>query len=105
MSFKEMLKSDIENVFLNTDEFASTHTIEGKEITCIFDDEALRERQSGSELGVSESDVLIFAHTDDLPSKKGAGEHVNVDGIEYIVNTWDENMGMTQIALSQTVTA
>lgn len=100
MSFKEMLEQDINNVFLNIDEFGSKHFIEGREITCIFDDEALRERQSGSELGVSESSILIFANTKDLPSPKGVNEHINVDGKEYTVDAWDENMGMTQIALS-----
>lgn len=105
MNFKNMLKFDIENVFMNTDELAAKHYIEGVEITCIVDDEALRERQSGSELGVSESSLLIFAHTSDLPYKKGAGEHINLDGREYIVDTWDENLGITQIALTQSITA
>ncbi len=104
MTFKEMLQDDIQNVFLNLDEFGSKHFFEGKEITCIFDDEALRARQSGAELGVSESDVLIFAATDDLPCRKGAGEHILIDGREHIINTWDENMGMTQITLSQVIT-
>ena len=105
MTFKEMLESDIKNVFLNIDELGSLHLIEGKEIICIFDDEALRERQAGAELGVSESSLLIFANTGDLPCKKGAGEHLLVDHKEYLVDTWDENMGMTQIALSQVKTA
>ena len=105
MTFKEMLESDIKNVFLNIDELGSLHLIEGKEIICIFDDEALRERQAGAELGVSESSILIFANTDDLPCKKGAGEHLLVDHQEYLVDAWDENMGITQIALSQVRTA
>ncbi len=63
MTFQEMLENDIKNVFLNVEELGSKHLIEGKEITCIFDDEALRERQAGAELGVSESSLLIFANT------------------------------------------
>lgn len=102
--FKDMLNGDIDNVFLNTDELASKHNIEGKEITCIFDDEALRERQAGAELGVSESSLLIFAKTSDLPFKKEPKEILNVDHKEYTIDAWDENMGMTQIALSQVTT-
>ncbi len=105
MNFQEMLENDIHNVFLNIEELGSLHSIEGKEITCIFDDEALRERQAGAELGVSESSVLIFACTKDLPCRKGVGQHLLVDHQEYLVDAWDENMGMTQIALSHVQTA
>lgn len=105
LSFKEMLDDDINNVFLNIDEFGSKHNIEGEEITCIFDDEALRQRQSGAEIGVSESSLLIFARTNDLPFRKGVDEHLCVDHKEYTIDAWDENMGMTQIALSQVRTA
>lgn len=105
MTFQEMIGNDIKNVFLNVEELGSKHLIEGKEITCIFDDEALRERQAGAELGVSESSLLIFANTKDLPCRKGVDEHLLVDHKEYTIDAWDENMGMTQIALSQVRTA
>lgn len=105
MSFQEMLDNDIRNVFLNIDEFGSEHFVEGKKITCIFDDEALRERQSGNELGVSESSLLLYAHVNDLPPQKGAGEHLLIDGREYVIDDWAVNMGMANITLSQTRTA
>lgn len=105
MNFREMLDDDIKNVFLNVEEFGSEHFVEGKKITCIFDDEALRERQSGNELGVSESSMLLYACVNDLPSQKGAGEHLLVDGKEYVIDDWAVNMGMATIALSQTRTA
>ena len=100
MNFQEMLENDLDNVFLNIDELGTLHSIEGKEILCIFDDEALRERQAGAELGVSESSILIFAKTKDLPCQKGVNQHLKVDHREYTIDAWDENMGMTQIALS-----
>ena len=37
MSFKEDIESDINGVFLNLEEFAEKHRIEGQEITCILD--------------------------------------------------------------------
>lgn len=37
MSFKDQLNQDIQTVFLNTDEFAELHSINGKEIGCIVD--------------------------------------------------------------------
>ena len=105
MTFQEMLDDDIRNVFLNIDEFGSKHFVEGKEIICIFDDEALRERQAGNELRVSESALLLSAHINDLPPQKGAGEHLLIDGREYVIDDWAVNMGMAHIALSQTRTA
>ena len=100
-SFRDLVENDIKNVFLNLDEHGTRHVVEGSEITCIFDDEALRERQSGNELGVAESNLLLFAHVDDLPSAKDAGEHLEIDGKEYIVDDWSVNERMAQIALSQ----
>ena len=60
MNFREMLDDDIKNVFLNVEEFGSEHFVEGKKITCIFDDEALRERQSGNELGAIARSLVIL---------------------------------------------
>ena len=35
MTFKEIIEADIKNVFINFDEFASAHTINGKEILAV----------------------------------------------------------------------
>ena len=99
--FRELVENDIKNVFLNLEELGTRHFVEGNEITCVFDDEALRERQSGNELGVAESTLLLFAHVEDLPSAKDAGEHLEIDGKEYIVDDWSVNEQMVQITLSQ----
>src|SRR5574344_79924 len=103
MGFQEEMLADIDDVLMNVEEFGSLHRIEGGDpIVCVFDDEALRERQSGQEIGVAESSVLLFAKTSELPPRKGAGSHFNIDGKEYIVNDWSEDLGVSQIALSQT---
>lgn len=36
--------------------------------------------------------------------RRPAGEGLNVDGREYIVNDWSEDMGIATVALGQTVT-
>ena len=36
--------------------------------------------------------------------RRPAGEGLNIDGREYIVNDWSEDMGVATIALGQTVT-
>lgn len=100
MSFKEMVERD-RALFLNLDEFGEEHRVEGNVITVIIDDNTLRERQGGAEVGVAGSNLLLFARVEDLPDRRGAGESINVDGREYIVDDWSEDMGIAQLALGQ----
>jgi len=72
--------------FLDLSEFGEEHRVEGKTIAAVLDDNALRERQGGQELSVAESSLLLYAAVEDLPARRPAGEGLNVDGREYIVN-------------------
>jgi len=105
MSFKDMVQQD-RGIFLNIDEFGEVHRVEGQNITVVIDDNTLRERQGGAEVGVAEvgvaeSSLLLFAYVEDLPPRREAGESINVDGREYIVDDWSEDMGIAQVALGQ----
>lgn len=101
--FKDMVEADRRHVFLDLDEFGEEHRVEGKTITVVLDDNALRERQGGQELSVAESSLLLYAAVEDLPPRRPAGEGLNVDGREYIINDWSEDMGIATIALGQNV--
>ena len=103
-SFKEMVANDRRRVFLDLSEFGEEHRVEGKTIAAVLDDNALRERQGGQELSVAESSLLLYAAVEDLPARRPAGEGLNVDGREYIVHDWSEDMGIATVALGQTVT-
>ena len=100
-SFKAMVEADRRRTFLNLDEFGEKHTVEGRAIAAVL---ALKERQGGQELSVAESSLLLYAAVEDLPARRPAGEGLNVDGREYIVNDWSEDMGIATVALGQTVT-
>ncbi len=103
-SFKEMAARDLRTTFLNFEEFGEEHRVEGKAITAVIDESALKERQGGQELSVAESSLLLYAAVEDLPARRPAGEGLNVNGREYIINDWSEDMGIATIALGQTVT-
>ena len=103
-SFKEMVTKDVRSTFLHLEEFGEEHRVEGKTITAVIDENALKERQGGQELSVAESSLLLYAAVEDLPARRPAGEGLNVDGREYIVNDWSEDMGIATVALGQTVT-
>lgn len=102
MSLKDEILSDIDNVFLNLEEFGEEHTIDGKKVVCVFDDDALKMRSGSNELSVSESSLLLFAKVSDLP-RKVVGDDLLIDGRIYIVDDWKVNLGMAEIALHQNV--
>lgn len=103
--FKSMVENDLRTTFLNPKEFGEEHRIEGKIIPAVIDDNALKQRQGGQEFSVAESSLQLYAAVEDLPARRPAGEGLNIDGREYIINDWSEDMGIATIALGQTVTA
>ncbi len=66
--FKKMVADDRRLVFLNLAEFGEEHKVDGKTITVVLDDNALKERQGGQELGVAESSLMLYAAVEDLPA-------------------------------------
>lgn len=102
MTLKDEITNDIDLVFLAFEDFAESHLVEGKEILCILDDEALKTRQGSAEIGIDESTLLLFAKVEDLPERKKGGL-LNVDHMLYKIDDWKVNFGMAEIALSQNV--
>ena len=92
-SLKDLIASDIDLVFIQLEDFGEVHKIEGKSITIIIDNDTLVTMKNGNILGVAESDTLIFARTEDLEGEKAP---------ECTVDSWAENLGLTQIALHHT---
>ena len=99
MSFKDIVASDINNVFLNLDDFGEEHVVEDKNIICVIDESGMHEQQGGAVAAVGQSTMNLYAKSEDLPDRKGYGAELMVDGIPYIVNTWYENMGMSTVNL------
>lgn len=97
--FKDVIKSDLD-LFLNTDEFAEEHKIDGVLIKVVIDAEGLAENQKGTRMAISESTLKFFAKTSDLGKVRLPGQKISFDNKLYIVDAWDENMGMTSVFLS-----
>lgn len=100
-NFKEMVKRDRKRIFLNEEEFAESYNIEGKNISITLDNDELKRRQGGQDLAVSESATLFYAASEDLPKRRSAGETLNVNGRECLIDDWQEDMGMATIALRE----
>lgn len=103
--FKGMVEADILGVFINVDEFGETYRIEGKDVKIVVDNDELKERQGGQDLAVAESATLFYARTADLPARRAAGESLNVNGRECLVDDWKEDMGMSTVVLRQNIVA
>lgn len=102
--FQQQIADDIGDVFLNQDEYASLHCVEGKEILVVLAPDQRLPLGGGYTLGVSEASITLHARASDLSPRKEAGESLTVDGREYIIDQWHEHMGMAEVLLSQTIT-
>ena len=102
MALKDEIMNDINNVFLDFNDFAEEHIVNGKKILCVVDEDSLKTRQGSAEIGIDESTLLLFAKVTDLPKKK-IGGLLNVDNKQYMIDDWKVNFGMAEIVLHQNI--
>ena len=101
MSFKEQILKDLDTVFLNVDEFAEYHRVEGAEIPVVVDNDQLNKLKEGQILGLVEADMLLMGKESDFPRDLEPGRLLNVDGRELIVVNSGKDMGLVEVALRQ----
>lgn len=104
MSFKDQIKQDLSDVFLNLDEFADLHRIEGKEVPVVIDSDIMVKLSKIGDNrihGMDEADMVIMGKASDLPENLDPGRLLNLDGREVIVVTTTSEMGLVQIAVRQ----
>lgn len=104
MSFKDQIKQDLSDIFLNLDEFADLHRIEGKEVPVVIDSDIMAKLSKIGDNrihGMDEADMVIMGKASDLPENLDPGRLLNLDGREVIVFTTTSEMGLVQIAVRQ----
>ena len=104
MSFKDQIKQDLSDVFLNLDEFADLHRIEGNEVPVVIDSDIMAKLSKIGDNrihGLDEADMVIMGKASDLPENLDPGRLLNLDGREVIVVTTTSEMGLVQIAVRQ----
>lgn len=104
MSFKDQIKQDLSDIFLNLDEFADLHRIEGKEVPMVIDSDIMAKLSKIGDNrihGMDEADMVIMGKASDLPENLDPGRLLNLDGREVIVVTTTSEMGLVQIAVRQ----
>ena len=104
MSFKDQIQQDLSDIFLNLDEFADLHRIEGKEVPVVIDSDIMAKLSKNGDNrihGMDEADMIIMGKASDLPENLDPGRLLNLDGREVIVVTTTSEMGLVQIAVRQ----
>lgn len=95
-SFKDQLEEDFEQTFFNLDEFAEMHTIDGKEIPVVVDNETLLELDMGKTVdtdGIFEDDKMFFVQKKDMDSPPVIDQLIDFDGETYPVGKVLEDCG------------
>lgn len=108
MDFKDIIETDITSVFLNLSEFADTHTINGKSMSAIIDDDMLdgeinvkfhgdRQQTAG---GLYNGGIALYVSGADIGKPK-PGSLLEVDGRNYIVVSTSEQDGIYKIIIQR----
>jgi hypothetical protein len=100
LNFKAQLQKDI-NVFFNVSEFADSHTLDGKVINCVVDNERLIERSKKEYDGISVGELLIFVKENDINKNLKQGMPIVFDGKQMSIFNIRKDMGIYEIILSQ----
>ena len=102
-TLKDYIKDFDLDTFINMDEFADNHVINGEAIKCVVDTDIFDERSTTAgdrSGGVFKDTISIFTKMSDI-EKPLIDEMMTVDDEDYRVVEVKENMGMYEIELSQ----
>ena len=101
-SFKELIAEDVHQVFLNTEEFSDTHTVNGKEMAVQIDDieQIEREKRFNQNMdGVFVQQRLIYVAADDFGPLPKQGTILRLDKRSYTVKDAIAEDGVYSITL------
>lgn len=88
----DVMLDDVDQVFLNLEEFACDHCINGQIVRCIVDD-AQGEAQTKSAgdfanvsgLGILQCDRVVYCHACDIMPEPLPGQKIEMDGHLWLV--------------------
>ena len=102
-TLKDYIKDFDLDTFINMEEFADNHVINGEAIKCVVDTDIFDERSTTAgdrSGGVFKDTISIFIKMSDI-AKPLIDEMMTVDEDDYRVVEVKENMGLYEIVLSQ----
>jgi len=102
MEFKDVLATDVDNVFFNSNEFAESVIIDGKSVPIILDEDALQGMSELYAMGLAEGEQFIFVKEKDMNRLPQEGDQLTKDGKEWYVRHAVSNMGVFGIRIGRT---
>ena len=87
-AFKDAIAKDIKSVFINMDEFAYEHDLNGKMVRCVVDKDVVdgaKGTVANPLYGVFLSAITIYVDAKDMDSKPVEGELLSLDKKRYRV--------------------
>lgn len=99
MSFKDIIKNDIANIFLCEDEFAETAEINGKTIPVITDEDILKEKERVG-VGIYENARTIYVSEEHMKRPK-QGSIFIMNKQTFTVLSATSDMGMLEIVIER----
>lgn len=101
-TFKDVLQSDIKQVFLNFEEFGGIHKINGQEMLLIIDENELTEREKRIRRNNEElhrKQLLFYVAAEDFGPLPSPGRLLDVDGKKYQITEAADEGGIYSISL------
>lgn len=104
LTFKSAIEQDNKEVFLNAQEFADGHTINGKQMPAIVDDNELLERDKAHLLNADISELyysrrLLYVAASDFGSRPVPDSFLQLDSAMYRVKSATEEAGIYAIEI------
>lgn len=99
MSFRDIVQTDLGNVFFNLDEFAEEHTIDGRKMLCIIDQDANIASAVQSVTGIYAANRRIYVREEDMKALPKEGKRLSLDGQFFFVTDARAEMGVFVIEL------
>jgi hypothetical protein len=99
VSLHDQLFSDIDDVFMDTSEFATEHVINNRSVTCVFDGNNLDQSGDLKAQNIYGSTLHFFVEGAELGVRPAAGSRLIIDNKPYSVVSCIENFGVLEITV------
>lgn len=104
LSFKEMVKKDCKDVFLNPKEFGGLHTVDGRPMVIQIDEPEIRERskkQLENAEGIYKRLLLFYVAQEDFGPLPAIGRQIKIDNGSYRVVDANSEGGIYSITVGR----
>ncbi len=101
--FKDVVRKDVKNIFLNLEEFGTMHQVGGRELCIIIDENELTEREKkqfgrGRD-GVYKKTLLFYVAAEDFGPLPAPEQVLLLDGRKYLITEAVNEDGIYSISL------